>query len=624
MRRARRSVFLAGLVSAGLAVGAGGYLVLAATAAPAATTVTVSSPTGTWGPAIKVPGTSADGAEVDSVSCAPGAECMAVGSVLATGNSFTITGKNGTWGTTAQIPGLAKLGPVGTGDVASVSCPASGDCLVAGTDAGQGWYAQEVKGHWGNAAVIPGLATLDTSGAAFSLLASCVSPGNCAVTGEYLTGANLANLTAAVFVASETGYHWVRAAAVAGVPSVANSIPTITALSCASPGNCVLGGGVFSGEAVTTGGSARERALDNMRSARSLLARDSVRPATASSTPTLTAVPFIASEVGGNWHAAVQPSLGLPSTGVALVTSAACPPGGECVVAGVYATSDTASVPGGSFLVSQSGTTWSTPATNSTLGITALACPSAGNCTAAGSDVHGIAAVARENSGKWGSTTDLHGATSLSYKGEKASSSEVEGLACPSAANCSVIGDYTIGSVSSPTDAEGFVAGEANGTWSPVTVPAGLISLNSSGEAPFGGALGPGQGGLACASAANCAAGGSYSTAKGQGAFILTEVPVRVTATTLTRSHSIVTFGDEQAEKLSVAVTSKSGTPGGKVTVKAGATTVCTITLKSGTGSCTLSARQFKAGAYHLVANYLGTWPYAKSASSSWPLTVRS
>ena len=361
----------------------------------------------------------------------------------------------------------------------------------------------------------------------------------------------------------------------------------------------------------------------------SLLARDSVlarvlaRPATASDSPAITEVPFVASEVGGNWQSALEPSL--PSEGIAEVTSAACPPRGECVVAGIDAPSATPSPSQvGSFLLSQQGDAWSAPATNSTLGVEALACPAGGDCTAAGLDVHGIAAVARENNGKWGSTTELHGATSLSYKGKKASLSEVAGLACPSVANCSVVGSYFGGNIS-PTGRGGFVGGEANGAWSSVTAPASLTRLNSGGEAIFGGLLSPGGGGLACASAANCAAGGFYVTAKdGQGAFLLTEVPQRATATTLARSHSVVTYDHEQLEKLSVAVTSKSGTPGGRVTIKAGTKTVCTITLKSGKGSCTLSARQFRPGGYHLVADFTPAWPYARSASSSWPLTVRS
>ena len=616
MGRMRRSVFWAGLITAALVVGVGGSPVLAATAAPA---VVASSPVGAWGTAIDVPGTlAADGAQVADVSCAPGGQCMAAGNGLGKDESaFAVTDNNGSWGNPAQIPGASSLGVVDGeaigGQVTSVSCPVTGDCLVVGTTGDSGWYSQEARGHWGKAAVVPGL-HLSSSDLVLSLLASCASPGDCAVTGEYLS-ADATSATGSVFVASETGYnHWVPAATVAGVPTVADSIPEVSAVSCASAGNCVLGGGVIS-FGTSGAGSPRERALRDVRSARSLLAHDSARPAAASDTPSLSAVPFVASEVGGSWQAAVQPT-GLPSADLALVSSAACPPGGECVVAGIYATSDSASAAGGSFLVTQSGTTWTATVTNSALGILALACPSAGECTAAGSTRHGVAAVARQDNGAWGSTTALRNAARLSYKGKKASSSEVDYLACSTAANCTAVGSYTLGNVSDPTGSEAFVVGEANGTWSSVAGSASLNSLNSGGQDAFAG--------VACASAANCAAGGLYSTSKqGQGAFVLAELPVRVTATTLARSHSVVTFGHEQSEKLSVSVTSKSGTPGGKVVVKAATKTVCTITLRSGKGSCTLSAKEFNAGGYHLVANYEGTWPYASSASSSGPLTVR-
>jgi Bacterial Ig-like domain (group 3) len=620
MRRVRRTVFLAGLVTAGLVVGGSGSLVLAATAAPAAA---ASSPTGSWGTAINVPGTSAEyGAQVGGVSCAPGGQCMAAGNGLGkNGTAFAITEKNGAWGKAAAIPGASKLSEF-PGLVTSVSCPATGDCLVVGTTLEGEWYSQEIRGHWGTAKAIPGLSLNPSEDLVLSLLASCTSAGDCAVAGEYLAPSG-STLASTVFVATEKGYNnWVPAAPLAGVPTVANGIPAVTALSCASTGNCVLGGGVLSIGGISgdglggLGGLAREQALRDVRSARSLLARASVHPATAFDSPTVTAVPFVASEVSGDWQGAVQPTLaGLPSTDAALVSSAACPPGGECVVAGVYGTSDAASAPGGSFLLSPSGTTWTTPVTNSTLGILGLACPSTGECTAVGSTAHGIAAVARQSGGEW-TTRQLPGVTSLSYKGKKASSSEVDSLACASVANCSIVGDYTTGNASSPTSTEAFVGGEVNGKWSSAMVPASLTRLNSGGNDGFTG--------VACASAATCAAGGSYTVKQGDGAFTLAELPARVTATTLARSHSVVTFGHEQAEKLSVSVTSKSGTPGGKVIVKAATKTVCTITLKSGKGSCTLSAKEFNAGKYHLIANYVPVWPYARSASSSGPLTVRS
>jgi hypothetical protein len=59
------------------------------------------------------------------------------------------------------------------------------------------------------------------------------------------------------------------------------------------------------------------------------------------------------------------------------------------------------------------------------------------------------------------------------------------------------------------------------------------------------------------------------------------------TSTSISLSAPTATYGDEQADQLSVTVTSRyGGTPGGKVTVKTGATTVCTISLASGKGSC--------------------------------------
>ena len=52
---------------------------------------------------------------------------------------------------------------------------------------------------------------------------------------------------------------------------------------------------------------------------------------------------------------------------------------------------------------------------------------------------------------------------------------------------------------------------------------------------------------------------------------------------TLTLSAAKVTYGHERSERLTVKVTGQyAGTPGGKVTVKSGKTTVCTITLTAG------------------------------------------
>jgi hypothetical protein len=97
------------------------------------------------------------------------------------------------------------------------------------------------------------------------------------------------------------------------------------------------------------------------------------------------------------------------------------------------------------------------------------------------------------------------------------------------------------------------------------------------------------------------------------------------TTSTLTLSSATVKVGNEGTEHLSVQVKPKfSGTPTGKVTIKAGATSVCVITLKGGKGTCTLTARQLAAGTYHLTAGYSGTASFAVSTSTSKTLTVTS
>src|SRR5207248_2209873 len=97
----------------------------------------------------------------------------------------------------------------------------------------------------------------------------------------------------------------------------------------------------------------------------------------------------------------------------------------------------------------------------------------------------------------------------------------------------------------------------------------------------------------------------------------LTVTAQQSTTTSLTLSAPSVPFANEQAETLTAHVTpATSGTPTGNVTVKAGATAVCTITLASATGNCTLTPRQLARGSYQITATYNGDATYAKSTSS--------
>lgn len=91
------------------------------------------------------------------------------------------------------------------------------------------------------------------------------------------------------------------------------------------------------------------------------------------------------------------------------------------------------------------------------------------------------------------------------------------------------------------------------------------------------------------------------------------------TTTVLKLSSPSTRFGAEHGLKLSVKVSSTSGTPTGTVTVPG---TACTIHLAAGAGSCTLGAKSLAFGLHSLVAEYAGGGQYGSSSSSSVSLTV--
>jgi Bacterial Ig-like domain (group 3) len=95
--------------------------------------------------------------------------------------------------------------------------------------------------------------------------------------------------------------------------------------------------------------------------------------------------------------------------------------------------------------------------------------------------------------------------------------------------------------------------------------------------------------------------------------------------TALSLSAAKVQYGSERSERVSVKIAPQSaGTPGGKVTVKAGGATLAVISLRSGQGSLTLSAKRLTAGSYTLVAIYSGNADFKGSTSAKRSLTVSS
>ncbi len=94
--------------------------------------------------------------------------------------------------------------------------------------------------------------------------------------------------------------------------------------------------------------------------------------------------------------------------------------------------------------------------------------------------------------------------------------------------------------------------------------------------------------------------------------------------TALKLSATKVVYGHEQVERLSVTVSPQysGSTPSGRVTIRESGATLCTITLPSGRGTCTLSPKKLKPGTYHPVATYGGSTDFKGSTSVKEVFTV--
>ena len=466
------AVPLAAAVLAGVPVtpsAAGGRAVLAGRAAvPAA---------GSWGKAIGVPGLTAlntrGGARVVSVSCASAANCAAVGHYTDRHGQqgFAAVEAHGHWRTATAIPGLAALNAGGGADVVSVSCGSAGNCAAGGFYSYDvaffrvsAFVATERGGRWGKAVALKtGDGEVDS--------VSCASAGYCLAGGD--KGADYTSNHNAFFVEERAG-RWGSLSPVPGLRTLRHVDSWISSVSCASAGNCAVGGGY---DAKSGGQQA-----------------------------------FVAIEQDGVWGQATElPGLAaLNAGGVANVVSMSCGSAGSCAAGGYYVDGD-GHYQG--FVASEDDGTWGTAIevpglaalnTGERAGVNALSCGSAGSCTAGGAytgvDGHQRACVAVEQSGAWGTAIRVPGLAALNKKGEN---TQVLTVSCASAGSCAVGGFYFDHS----GHRQGFVASERLGAWGRALEVPGLPALNTRGP----GAVVS----VSCTSARSCAAGGYYTDGSG-------------------------------------------------------------------------------------------------------------
>jgi len=202
----------------------------------------VDETNGSWSNAIEVPGWAAlkqwDPANVgmNSVSCGAAGDCAA-GGVYSGGSdlcdfaAFVVSEANGSWGDALRVPGTGCYS-----QVESVSCAAAGDCVAGGYDADGAFVADEKNASWGSAITVPG--PMNNEGTASDVNSvSCAAPGDCAAGGD--------SPYSHAFVVSEANGSWsnaieVRFAHACVVPSVTGSTISV-AETMLTRAHCGLG-----------------------------------------------------------------------------------------------------------------------------------------------------------------------------------------------------------------------------------------------------------------------------------------------------------------------------------------------------------------------------------------------
>jgi hypothetical protein len=437
---------------------------------------------------------------------------------------------------------------------------------------------------WGHAQQAPGITTLDHSGGGALEAIACPAQGACTAGGFYSDGVSKKQQG---FVIGETSGLWGPAEDVPLVPQLnTGGSADVLTVACLAAGECGAGG--FYRDATGLEG-------------------------------------FIGSEVSDTWDGSIE----LPgSGGNAQIDAEACPAFGRCVVGGYIADTHGNRQP----FVEQSNA-WPTAApvpdnlNKGSLGeVTSLSCTSLGSCVAGGF------------------YTDAKGGRQAFVVTQAATSD-----------SCGPVGDYTTmtgsqqpfvvsGSVDAPSltamtlSAASAVYGheQAERVAANVhdvfgSVPTGTVSINAGKTVACTITLKAGTGSCTVPAtkfgpgtvSVTAFYGGGISFGTSQSVAKNFTVKKATTKTALALSTSSITVGKEQAERLSVAVIPQlGGTPAGTVTLKAGTRTVCTVALKSGKGSCALSAKELTSGTYHLIASYPGKGGFTASASAPRTLKV--
>ncbi len=147
---------------------------------------------GHWGAAQYPPYPSMS--QVNSVSCSSAGNCSVGGFdyVPAFTEAYVLGQRNGKWGTPIEVPGMSALvTSADNAQINSVSCWSAGNCGAVGSyydplnGHGEVFVASESGGQWGRAEILPGTAALNLGKSAAVTSVSCTQPRDCAAGGSY-------------------------------------------------------------------------------------------------------------------------------------------------------------------------------------------------------------------------------------------------------------------------------------------------------------------------------------------------------------------------------------------------------------------------------------------------------
>lgn len=423
---------------------------------------------------------------IDSVSCASGGNCGAVGTYLdSSGNTqgLLLTETAGTWG--AGVEARLPANAASTHQFVrlnSVSCASAGNCTAVGGYAdssgnSEGLIITQTAATWAVGQEVTAPANAATNPGVGLASISCPTAGNCGAVGSYT--ANSGNNTEALLL-TETAGSW-SAGIEAVLPADAatfNQNANLGSISCPSAGNCgAVGGHLF-----------------------------------MSGPDSWASQGLMVSETGGTWATGVEPSLpadaSTPNPGVGL-SSISCASAGNCTTVGGY--SDNTPTSEG-LLLTQTAGAWATglkaklPANAATAApgpltnLNSVSCASAGNCAAVGTYYDDSANRIREGvmltqtAGNW--ATGVEAALPADADSSVFQVVSLTSVSCPSAGNCSAVGGYNI---SSGVGAD-LLLTQTGGSWA-----SGLeASLPSNASSALG------IDSISCPTAADCSAVGSY------------------------------------------------------------------------------------------------------------------